>query len=200
MLTHPAASLYPLVDIVRERLTAHVASRSLCGVEISILQYDLSLADDHQGHPAHLGTLEDVVLHCLENKKQWHDTAWWNSVSGSGSEHNTKPYWWFVDIPNVICTNSDPWEIVILHCSKIPSTYWSMIFRWKWRWRWYPMLENIIDPFRKHLNNMLRTRCQNSEQTIFAAHLFRTVVEIQYKENKECWKWEWVNEGGSTVY
>lgn len=74
-ITHPAASLYPLVDIVREGLTGHVASGSLCGVEVSILQYDLSLTDDHQGCPTHLGTLENVVLNCLENKKQQQDTA-----------------------------------------------------------------------------------------------------------------------------
>lgn len=66
-VTHPAASLYPLVNVVGERLTGHKSSRSLSGVEGPLLQYNLSLADDHQGRPAHLHPLKDVVLHCLED-------------------------------------------------------------------------------------------------------------------------------------
>lgn len=68
-LTHPAASLYPLVNIVREGLAGHITSRSLSGVEGPFLQYNLSLADDHQGRPAHLHPLKDVVLYCLEDHK-----------------------------------------------------------------------------------------------------------------------------------
>lgn len=58
------------------------------------------------------------------------------------------------------------------------------------------MLEIIIDPFRKLFKQYVEDKM--SEQTIFSAHLFRTVVEIQYK--KKLWKWEGVNEGGSIVY
>lgn len=63
--THPAASLYPLVDVVGEGFAGHEASRALGGVEVPFLQDDLALADDHQRTAAHLRALKDVVLHSL---------------------------------------------------------------------------------------------------------------------------------------
>lgn len=62
------------------------------------------------------------------------------------------------------------------------------------------MFEIIIDPFRKLFKQYVEDKMSELRTELFAAHLIRTVVEIQYKENTECWKWEGVKEGGSTVY
>ena len=67
---YPAASLYPLVDVVGERLAGHEASRALDGVEVPFLQHDLPLADHHQRPAAHLRALKDVVLHSLQRREK----------------------------------------------------------------------------------------------------------------------------------
>lgn len=64
-LAYPAASFYPLVNIVGEGFSGHEAARALGGVKGPFLQDDLSLADHHQGPTADLGAFEDVVLHAL---------------------------------------------------------------------------------------------------------------------------------------
>lgn len=66
---YPAASLYPLVDVVGERFTGHEASWALSGVESPLLQNNLSLTDDHQRSAAHLQAFKDVVLHGLRKEK-----------------------------------------------------------------------------------------------------------------------------------
>ena len=65
-MPYPAAGLYPLVDVGREGLPAHEAAAPLGGVEVPLLQDDLTLADHYQGGATHLHTLKDVVLHILE--------------------------------------------------------------------------------------------------------------------------------------
>lgn len=64
-VAYPAASLYPLVDVVRERFAGHKASGTFSDVKVPFFQDDLSLADDHQRPAAHLRALKDVVLHSL---------------------------------------------------------------------------------------------------------------------------------------
>lgn len=66
MQSYPAASFYPLVNVVGERFSGHEAARALGGVKGSFLQDDLALADHHQGPTADLGTFKDVVLHALQ--------------------------------------------------------------------------------------------------------------------------------------
>lgn len=65
MRTHPAAGLYPLVDVVGEGFAADVATTALRGVKAALLQHNLALADHHHRTPAHFCALKDVVLHCL---------------------------------------------------------------------------------------------------------------------------------------
>ena len=65
---YPAASLYPLVNVVREGFSGHVASWALGGVEVPLLQDDLALADHHQRPAAHLCAFKDVVLHGLQGR------------------------------------------------------------------------------------------------------------------------------------
>lgn len=66
---YPAASFYPLVDVVRERFASHETSRALRGMEGPLLQDDLPLADDHKGPATHLQALKDVVLHSLQRRR-----------------------------------------------------------------------------------------------------------------------------------
>lgn len=77
--THPAASLYPLVHMIWERLTADVAPTSLHGVKGTIFQHNLALADHHQRTATHLCPLKDVVLNSLGGRtsfmRQW-KTSW----------------------------------------------------------------------------------------------------------------------------
>lgn len=62
---YPAASFYPLVNVVGEGFSGHEAAWALSGVKGPFLQDDLALADHHQGPTANLSTFEDVVLHAL---------------------------------------------------------------------------------------------------------------------------------------
>jgi len=71
--THPAPGFDALVNEVRERFPGDIPSRSLGDVEIPILQYDLPLADNHQGRAAALHAFKDVVLHRLEHTKRQHE-------------------------------------------------------------------------------------------------------------------------------
>lgn len=64
-LSQPAASLYPLVNVVGEGFSRDEASTALTDVECSFFQDNLTLTDDHQRTPAHFCALEDVVLHSL---------------------------------------------------------------------------------------------------------------------------------------
>lgn len=64
-VSYPAASFYPLVDVVGERFSGHIASWPLGGVEVPLLQDNLALADHHQRPAAHLCAFKDVVLHSL---------------------------------------------------------------------------------------------------------------------------------------
>lgn len=63
---YPAASFYPLVNVVGEGFSGHEAARALGGVEGSFLQDDLALADYHQGAATNLGAFKNVVLHILQ--------------------------------------------------------------------------------------------------------------------------------------
>lgn len=65
VVLYPAASFYPLVDVVRERFASHIAPRALGGMEVPFLQDDLALADHHQRPATHLCAFKDVVLHSL---------------------------------------------------------------------------------------------------------------------------------------
>lgn len=64
--THSAASLYPLVHIVREGFPVNVAPAALCGVKGALLKDHLTLADHHHRTATHFCALKDVVLHILE--------------------------------------------------------------------------------------------------------------------------------------
>ena len=85
-VTHLAAGPYPLVHVVDEGLADHVASGPGGGVEVALVQDDLPLADHHQGPPAHLHPLQDVVLHRLRAKEhsEWCLTDLSPSPTGSG--------------------------------------------------------------------------------------------------------------------
>lgn len=63
--THPAASLYSLVHVIRERFAADVAPRAFGGVKAAVLQHNLTLADHHQWPTSHFCALKDVILHSL---------------------------------------------------------------------------------------------------------------------------------------
>ena len=67
-MLYPAASPYPLVDVVGEGLPAHEAAAPLSGVEVPLLQDHLTLADHHQGRATHLHALKYVILHILEKR------------------------------------------------------------------------------------------------------------------------------------
>lgn len=67
-MVYPAASLYPLVHVVRKRFTGHEASRTLGGVEVPLLQHYLTLADDNQRPAPHLYAFKDVVLDSLQRR------------------------------------------------------------------------------------------------------------------------------------
>lgn len=67
--THSAASLYPLVHIVREGFPIDVAPTTLCGVEGALLKDHFTLTDHHHRTPTHFCALKDVVLHILERGK-----------------------------------------------------------------------------------------------------------------------------------
>ena len=62
---YPAASFYPLVNVVGEGFSGHKAARALGVVKGSFLQDDLALADHHQGATADLSAFKNVVLHTL---------------------------------------------------------------------------------------------------------------------------------------
>lgn len=64
--THSAASLYPLVHIVREGFPIDVAPTALCGVKGALLKDHLTLTDHHHRTATHFCALKDVVLHILE--------------------------------------------------------------------------------------------------------------------------------------
>lgn len=65
---YPAASLYPLVDVIWEGFSSHETSRALSDMEGPFLQDDLPLADNHQGPSTDLQALKDVVLHILRRR------------------------------------------------------------------------------------------------------------------------------------
>lgn len=62
---HPAAGLYPLVNVVREGFTADVAPTALRGVKAALLQHNLALADHHHRASTHFCALKDVILYSL---------------------------------------------------------------------------------------------------------------------------------------
>lgn len=68
--THPAASLYPLVHMIREGFTVDVAPAALHGVKAALLQHDLALADHHHRTSAHFSALKDVILYSLIYEKR----------------------------------------------------------------------------------------------------------------------------------
>jgi len=65
MTTHHAASLYPLVHVVREGFTTDVASTAFYGVKAAIFQHNLALADHHHRTSVHFCPLKDVILNSL---------------------------------------------------------------------------------------------------------------------------------------
>lgn len=75
--THPAASFYPLVNVVREGFTTDVAPTALRGVKAALLQHNLALANHHQRTSTHFCPLEDVVLHSLEHE----EVLWFYKIS-----------------------------------------------------------------------------------------------------------------------
>lgn len=63
--SYPVASLYPLIDKVRERLPGNEAASPWRDKQVPVLQHHSALTYDHGGHSSALHSFKDVVLYIL---------------------------------------------------------------------------------------------------------------------------------------
>lgn len=68
--SYPVASLYPLIDKVRERLPGNEAASPWRDKQVSLLQHHSALTYDHGGHSSALQSFKDVVLYILRRGPQ----------------------------------------------------------------------------------------------------------------------------------